>query len=82
MIARAYAFGNAYQRRANTVSVLRLVSDAKHPYSAAEVLKLSLPKLVERRLNRPAVTRTQLTAANEPVESLLNQLLQIAGSQV
>lgn len=82
MVTRTHTFWNAYQRGANLVAVLRFIPNAKNPNSATEVLKFSLAAFVECRLDRGAMTRAELSAPHQLIEGPLDQLLQIAGSQV
>jgi hypothetical protein len=62
VIARADSFGNAHERAAVHITVLGLVTNAEHADPAAEVVKLPLAALVERRLNRPALALAQLAS--------------------
>jgi hypothetical protein len=73
---------NADQRTTVRASVLRFITHTKNAHTAAEVLELSLTPLGEGPLDRSALTVGQLRAANELVHCLLDQTLQIAGSQV
>jgi hypothetical protein len=82
MIARAHTFGDADQGATVDVANLGFVPHPKNAHPAAEVMELALTPITERALDRLALTIAQLPAANELVQSLLNQTLQIAGSQV
>ena len=65
MIARADTFGNAHERAAVDITVLRLVTNAKDAHPAAEVMELSFASLVECGLNRSALALAQLAQADE-----------------
>lgn len=70
--------GHPDQRAAIRVPVLRLVPHAEHTDTTAEILKLALPSLVEGLLDGMPLSQAQFARANELVEGLPNELLQIA----
>jgi hypothetical protein len=82
VVARANPFGHAYQCTTVGVSVLRFVAHTQNTHPAAEVVELSLAPLGEGVLDRLPLAIAQLAQANELVHCLLDQTLQIAGSQV
>jgi hypothetical protein len=76
------AIGNTHQCTPVHVSVLRLIADSQNADPAPQIVKISLAPLIERLLNRMPLGNGQFAALDETVECLLNELLQIAGSQV
>jgi hypothetical protein len=82
VVACPNAFRNADQRTTVDVSILGFVAHTENADAAAEVPELSLTPLGERALDRLALTESELRAANELVHGLLDQTVQIAGSQV
>ena len=82
VVTRANTFRNSDQRATVDVSVLRLVAHTKNAHAAAEVMELSFTPLGERVLNCLSLTVAQFPTANDLVDGLLDQTLQIAGSQV
>ena len=82
VVTGAHALRHPDQRGPNRIAVLRLVPNAKDAHATAQVAKLAFSALVERDLNGHALLRVQLSKRDEIVQRLLDQPLQVTGSQV
>jgi len=82
IVARAHTLGNADQGATVDVANLGLIPHPQNAHATAEVVELALPPIAERAPDRLTLTVAQLPATNELVQSLMDQTVQIAGSQV